>query len=279
VVVGKLGWARPAGGEEADGSAGHFEGLTLFLYNPQSRQWSLKFFPTAMTQPGQPSVRRIQEWARRILRSGAIQWQSISAELFGRTSRRIRIGFEQAFSDDGGKTWSQNFVAMLTREKQVAPNRSANPPARSAMDGTILTSTSALGKNTHRAPASLNWLTTGSNGRHRFSARYERPRPVGGARVCGPNGHLDLLSLRSTIPEPTGGASLCHQQFGYSGQPRQRSVSSKWARRVYTIGAIQMQSHLGPFHDLEITSDSAPIEQAFSMMEARPGKQTGSTIH
>src|SRR6266567_8985762 len=27
----------------ADGSAGHFEGLNLRLYNPQSRQWSLNF--------------------------------------------------------------------------------------------------------------------------------------------------------------------------------------------------------------------------------------------
>src|SRR5258706_11388806 len=28
---------------EADGPAGHFEGLSLRLYNPQSRQWSLNF--------------------------------------------------------------------------------------------------------------------------------------------------------------------------------------------------------------------------------------------
>jgi len=34
VVSGKFGWARPAGEIEADGSAGNFEGLTLFLYNP-----------------------------------------------------------------------------------------------------------------------------------------------------------------------------------------------------------------------------------------------------
>src|SRR4029078_3895062 len=27
----------------ADGPAGHFEGLNLRLYNPQSRQWSLNF--------------------------------------------------------------------------------------------------------------------------------------------------------------------------------------------------------------------------------------------
>jgi len=28
---------------KADGPAGHFEGLSLRLYNPQSRQWSLNF--------------------------------------------------------------------------------------------------------------------------------------------------------------------------------------------------------------------------------------------
>jgi hypothetical protein len=28
---------------EADGPKGHWEGMTLFLYNPQSRQWSMNF--------------------------------------------------------------------------------------------------------------------------------------------------------------------------------------------------------------------------------------------
>jgi hypothetical protein len=41
VVVRKV-WDGRAQLEEieADGSAGHFEGLTLFLYNPESHQWN-----------------------------------------------------------------------------------------------------------------------------------------------------------------------------------------------------------------------------------------------
>src|SRR5215207_5175572 len=38
----------------ADGPAGHFEGLSLRLYNPKSRQWSLNFASVSggvMTQP------------------------------------------------------------------------------------------------------------------------------------------------------------------------------------------------------------------------------------
>src|SRR5580704_12318199 len=39
---------------EADGPGGHFEGLNLRLYNPQSRQWSLNFSNSSggtLTQP------------------------------------------------------------------------------------------------------------------------------------------------------------------------------------------------------------------------------------
>src|SRR5260370_20143016 len=45
IVVVRKAWDGRAQMEEieADGSAGHFEGLTLFLYNPESHQWSQNF--------------------------------------------------------------------------------------------------------------------------------------------------------------------------------------------------------------------------------------------
>ena len=44
VAVRKIWMGRAAMEEiEADGAEGHFEGLTLFLYNPQSQQWSQTF--------------------------------------------------------------------------------------------------------------------------------------------------------------------------------------------------------------------------------------------
>src|SRR6266851_10128286 len=41
---------------EADGPAGHFEGLSLRLYNPQSHQWSLNFSNSSDGTLSQPTI-------------------------------------------------------------------------------------------------------------------------------------------------------------------------------------------------------------------------------
>ena len=46
---------------EADGPAGHIEGLSLRLYNPQSRQWSLNFSNSRSGTLSPPIDRRVQD--------------------------------------------------------------------------------------------------------------------------------------------------------------------------------------------------------------------------
>ena len=41
---------------EADGPKGHWEGLTLFLYNPKSHQWSQSFINSRIGELEQPSI-------------------------------------------------------------------------------------------------------------------------------------------------------------------------------------------------------------------------------
>jgi hypothetical protein len=102
---------------EADGSTGHFEGLTLFLYNPQAHQWGQYFVASAAGVLNQPQIG---------------EFKNGRGELFGQQSfngRNIFVRFvwskitpdshhvEQSYSDDGGKTWQPNFVATLTRDE------------------------------------------------------------------------------------------------------------------------------------------------------------------
>ena len=54
---------------DVDGPAGHIEALSLRLYNPQSRQWSLNFANSAAGH-GDADDRRVPERARRVLRPG-----------------------------------------------------------------------------------------------------------------------------------------------------------------------------------------------------------------
>ena len=59
---------------EVDGPDGrHIQGLSLRLYNPRSRQWSLNFVSSASGTMSVPTVGRVQERARRVLRLGGVR--------------------------------------------------------------------------------------------------------------------------------------------------------------------------------------------------------------
>jgi hypothetical protein len=102
---------------KADGANVHVEGLTTFLYNPQTRQWSQTF---AGIEDGtfEPSMIGEFKNGRGELVSqtsfhGKIRlvrgvWSEITADAHK---------FEEDYSDDGGKTWEPTFIASLTRDK------------------------------------------------------------------------------------------------------------------------------------------------------------------
>ena len=99
----------------ADGAAGHFEGLSLRLYNPESRQWSLNFANRnggAMSQPtiGEFKNGRGEFYDQEPLNGRAIFVRFVISDITPNSCR-----FEQAFSDDGGKTWEVNWIATDTR--------------------------------------------------------------------------------------------------------------------------------------------------------------------
>lgn len=101
----------------ADGAAGHFEGLSLRLYNPQSRQWSLNFANInggVITQPtvGEFKNGRGEFFDQETLNGRAILVRFIISDITPNSCR-----FEQAYSDDGGKTWEVNWMATDTRVK------------------------------------------------------------------------------------------------------------------------------------------------------------------
>ena len=102
---------------EADGPAGHFRGLSLRLYNPQSHQWSLNFSNAAGGTLGTPTNGEFRNgrgefYGQETLDGRAILVRFVISEITPASCR-----FEQAFSDDGGKTWEINWIATDTRVK------------------------------------------------------------------------------------------------------------------------------------------------------------------
>jgi hypothetical protein len=100
---------------EVDGPTGHIEGLSLRLYNPQSHQWTLNFANSAggtMSVPtsGEFKNGRGEFYDQEPFNGRAILVRNVFSDIAANSYR-----FEQAFSDDGGKTWEVNWVAVDTR--------------------------------------------------------------------------------------------------------------------------------------------------------------------
>jgi hypothetical protein len=100
---------------EVGGPAGRIEGLSLRLYNPEARQWSLNFSNSAggtLSEPvtGEFKNGRGEFYGQETLHGRAILVRFVISDITANSCR-----FEQAFSDDGGKTWEVNWIAIDTR--------------------------------------------------------------------------------------------------------------------------------------------------------------------
>lgn len=118
VVVKKV-WDGRAQLEEieADGSTGHFEGLTLFLYNPEAHQWNMNFTSSGDGTLSTPSIGEFKNGRGEFYDQEAYKGRTILVRIVWSDITPDSHRFEQSFSEDGGKTWEPNFVATLTRAK------------------------------------------------------------------------------------------------------------------------------------------------------------------
>jgi hypothetical protein len=101
---------------EADGANGHFEGTTIFLYNPQAHQWSQTFANSSDGTLGTPAIGEFKNGRGELYDQETYQGRTILVRGVWSDITPDAHRFEQAFSDDGGKTWEPNFVATLTRK-------------------------------------------------------------------------------------------------------------------------------------------------------------------
>lgn len=108
---------------EVSGSSGHIEGLSLRLYNPQSHQWSLHFANSADGTLATPSVGQFDGDRGEFLSQETFNGRSILVRFVISRLTKDSYRFEQAFSDDGGKTWEVNWIAVDTRVEEAREPR------------------------------------------------------------------------------------------------------------------------------------------------------------
>lgn len=102
---------------EVDGPSGHLELLSLRLYNPQAHQWSLNVASSGGGVLGVPTIGEFKHGRGEFIDQETFNDRSILVRFVISDIKPDSCHFEQAFSDDGGKTWEVNWIATDSRIK------------------------------------------------------------------------------------------------------------------------------------------------------------------
>jgi len=189
---------------EADGPKGHWEGLTLFLYNPQSHQWSQTFANSQQGSLTTPLIGSFKEGRGELHSVDTLEGRSILVRGVWSEITPDSHRYEESYSDDGGRTWHVAFMGELTRERGAAM---AGDPARASGDvagehdfdfdlGRWRTHTSRLA---HPLSGTTEWFEM--NGVTTVEKVWGGKGNLAVLQSDGPQGHLQLMALRLFDPK------------------------------------------------------------------------------
>lgn len=102
---------------QARGASGDIEALSLRLYNPAARQWSLNFSSSRTGTLSPPAIGEFKNGRGEFYSQETLNGRGILLRFVVLQVDRDTRRFEQSFSDDGGKNWELNWVAVDTRVK------------------------------------------------------------------------------------------------------------------------------------------------------------------
>jgi hypothetical protein len=96
---------------EADGAAGHLEGLGLRLYDPESHQWNLNWAASRIGMMGTPpAIGGFKNGRGEFFDQELLDGRDIFVRNTYTDIRADGARFEQAFSGDAGQSWEKNWV-------------------------------------------------------------------------------------------------------------------------------------------------------------------------
>ena len=105
------------------GPAGRILGLSLRLYNPESRQWSLNFSNLAGGTLAPPTIGAFRDGRGEFYAQETLGGRAIFVRFLISCDSPDLCRFEQAFSADGGRSWEVNWIATDTRVKDAPSHR------------------------------------------------------------------------------------------------------------------------------------------------------------
>lgn len=118
-VVRKIWNGRANLGElEVSGPSGQIQGLSLRTYNPQSHQWHIGWVNSADGTMGPPMIGGFKNGRGEFFNQEPFNGRAIFVRFIFSEIDTNSFRIEQAFSDDGGKTWETNWIAKFSRVKE-----------------------------------------------------------------------------------------------------------------------------------------------------------------
>ena len=120
---------------ETDGTAGHVEGLTLRLYNPQSHQWSLYWANAKDGTVVAPQIGEFRNGVGEFYGTDTLNGKVILIRFIWSNTTNNTPHFEQSFSTDGGKTWEVNWITDQTRVSEGSEKASGQRNSGAATTG------------------------------------------------------------------------------------------------------------------------------------------------
>ena len=101
---------------EATSPTGPIEGLTLRLYNPKTRQWTIYWANSVNgTIDPAPQMGQFKDGRGEFYGQDTWKGKQVYVRFVWTKTNTDRPHFEQSYSDDGGKTWEVNWITDQTR--------------------------------------------------------------------------------------------------------------------------------------------------------------------
>ena len=100
---------------ETNGPKGHWQGATLFLYDPASHQWSQTFFDSGHPGNGSATVGSFTNGRGELYAQDVINGKTVLVRGVWSDIKPDSHRYEEAASEDGGRTWETYFSARLER--------------------------------------------------------------------------------------------------------------------------------------------------------------------
>ena len=196
---------------EADSPSGRIEGLTLRTYNPKTRQWSLYWASSRDGILAEPQVGQFHDGVGEFYALDKVDGKSVFVRYVWSGITVNSVHFEQAFSEDGGKTWDVNWISDMAREPETSANTGTATEAQAtsttspAQDGQrdfdpLLGSWKyVLKRRTNPLTGSTTWVDLSGTGV--CYKLWDGRAQLDTILLNGASGHIEGLTLRLYNPK------------------------------------------------------------------------------